>query len=269
MRPLRELQSELLRSIESGGRPDESLRSLLLPSQRMPVEARLAVYQNAYRARLVECLQSLCPAFAAAVGDEAFQAMAFEYVNAHPPDSYSLNDLALRFPEYLRATCPRENGQLWEGGLFLAELARFELCLDQVFDGPGIEDREPWDPGTIPTDEEWLSTRLLAAPCLRLEAFEFPVEPFYSAWKCESGLSGETPPWPRREPTWLALTRLEYRVIRIPLKSWEYRLLCLLVAGSTVGDALGQIADRSVDAAAIRACFAISARNRFWSGNLG
>jgi hypothetical protein len=265
MKPLRELQSDLLHSIQSGSWPDASLQSQLLPSVQMPVEARLAVYQNAYRARLVECLHSLCPAFAAAVGSEAFQAMALEYVVENPPDSYSLNDLALRFPDFLRQTCPRENGAPWESGIFLSELARLEVCLDQVFDGPGIEDCRPWDPGPIPADQ-WLETRFAAAPCLTFVTFEFPIERYYSDWKQQRRAAGESPSWPAREPSWLALTRLDYRVIRIPLRSWEYQLLSALAAGHTVGAALEQLDDPTVDAESVRGCFAMSARHRFWTG---
>lgn len=70
------------------------------------IERRLAVYTNAYRRRLIEALASVFERCARMLGEDAFDALALAYVEAHPPRDRSLGRYGVDFPEWLRARNP-------------------------------------------------------------------------------------------------------------------------------------------------------------------
>jgi hypothetical protein len=228
---LDQLQRWMLSAIASEASDEASSR--LLPSRHQSVEQRLAVYQSAYIARLVECLRELFPVFTAAVGHEEFAAFAVGYVRRYPPASYTLNRLADRFVDYLTETRPAVPSPGWPD--FLLELARLEHTLDDVFDGPGQEDWPPLDLSSQRdlSPDALLALRFIAAPDVRLLSFRFPINDFYTAAK-----RGESLPWPAPQATFLAITRRDYIVRRIPLEKGEFQVLQGLLAGRTLADAL-------------------------------
>jgi hypothetical protein len=105
----------------------------LLPSRQQSAAERLAAYQHAYVARLLEVLREQFPCTRFAAGDDVFDQLALGYLQAHPPRSYTLARLADYFADHLEATRPAD----W--GAFLVELARLEQAIERVFDGPGPE----------------------------------------------------------------------------------------------------------------------------------
>jgi hypothetical protein len=233
---------------------------IVLPSRAQSSLERLAVYGNAYYARLLHCLQELFPVSCAAVGEEIFQQFAFAYLQQHPPTSYTLGGLASRFVDFLDQsrrehflstdepdadTSEQGDGPNW--ARFLVELAQLEFTIDDVFDGPGIER----DPPSIEqqlasvSPEKWPSLCLRPAPCLRLLAFEFPVNRYFSAYR-----RNESPEIPELESSYLAITRRNYVVRRLPLDPIEYVLLTALVGGETVASTIDcaiRDADRAID----------------------
>ena len=122
------------------GRLDE----VVLPSQRLSSADRLRVYGNAYFARLLECLRAEFPAMVKALGEEAFEGLAFGYLLKHPSCSDTLTRLAATLPEYLEETRPPRESL--ESGVdsneetapdfadFLIDLARLERTYSEVFD---------------------------------------------------------------------------------------------------------------------------------------
>src|SRR5690606_4793889 len=97
---------------------------------------------------------------------------------------------------------------------FLIDLARLERLYSDVFDGPGIERMEPLRGETLAVIplELWSEVRLVAAPCLRLAYFDFPVHEF--ATSVRLAIEREIP---GPSPTWLAVSRANYIVRRWPL----------------------------------------------------
>lgn len=193
---------------------------------------RLAIYQRAYFARLVEVMRAGFPALVQALDEETFDALALAYLEQHPPRSYTLNVLADRFVEFLRSTRP---GRATDGAPdwadFVVDLARLELAIDEVFDGPGNE-------GLPAPDAQLLETaaadvRLQLAPCVRLLELAFPLNDYYSAFR-----RGESPTIPPPEPTCLALYRRDYIVRRRPLSRGEYAVLAAIGAGVSLADAI-------------------------------
>ena len=213
------------------------LSDVILPGPAQSSIERLAIYGNAYYARLLHCLQELFPACRAAVGEEIFDEFAFAYLQAHAPTSYTLGRLANQFVEFLARSGDEffvgEEPPQW--ARFLVELAELEWAIDDVFDGPGSEGL----PFTLAESiaslpaTAWPKLRLIAAPSVRLLAFEFPVNEYFSALR-----RGESPELPELEPSFVLLTRREYVVRRRSLSSDQYQLLRALVAGQSVVDAL-------------------------------
>jgi hypothetical protein len=230
---LADLQQWMIGAITS--RSDErsaASEAGLLPSRRQSAQERLGIYQHAYWARLVDCMRELFPVLSATLERKAFDALAAGYLERYPPSSYTLNHLADRFGDFLTETRPAApSSPDWPE--FVVELARLEHAIDEVFDGPGIEDLPTLDlSGAF---SQPASLRFAPAPCLRLLAFAFPVNDFYTA----AGRGG-SPRWPAAADSYLAVTRRDYVVRRVPLEEAEYRILQALVEGRTLADALAE-----------------------------
>ena len=240
--------------VDSGIRSDEARRWLaiepseldhiILPSSSMTSHQRLAVYAHAYWARLIDCLRQDFPMLCATLGQKAFDRLAAEYLHAYPSTSYTLARLADRFPQYLAETRPakepRDGPRDWAD--FVVELAEFERAISQVFDAEGGETvgfLSPADVVDIPS-EQWHAARLACIPCLRLCAFHFPINDFYTAMR-----QGQNPPMHEPRKTFVALSRRNYIVRRHALTADAHQILSALVAGKTLGEALAGLTEAS------------------------
>jgi hypothetical protein len=260
------------------------LDEIINPSLQMTSNERLAIYANAYHARLIECLSTDFPVFRQTVGDEAFISFAVNYLHHHPSTSYTLGDLGAHFSDFLTATRPAASSSLclqdsqaagaddssepnsslsWPD--FLVELARLERALSEVFDGFGLERQSSLSTADLAAIDpsDWPQLCLAVAPCVRLLAFNFPVNDFYTAQKIgvqKKGVqkntahkntahkntahkNGEasTPPSPQK--TWLAITRRNYIVRRYDLTESQFILLSSLALGEPLGEAISQAAE--------------------------
>jgi hypothetical protein len=219
----------------------QELDRLILPSQRQSSQERLAVYANAYYARLLDCLREEFPVLAKTLGEEAFDAFAFGYLQAYSPRSYTLGELGRQFHQYLAETRPADDGFL-EGSIgwpeFLIDLATLERCYGEVFDGPGIENRPSLQAADLLAirPENWPDTRLVPAPCLRLLALRFPVHEYISAVR----LRGEAT-IPEPAATHLVVTRRDYTIRRTAVSPLEFELLSAVLA-EPVGAAIARVA---------------------------
>jgi hypothetical protein len=83
-----------------------ALERLVRRSSRLTAEQRLAIYANAYYARLLECLAECFPVLERALGAEVFAGFAFDYLQRYPSRSYTLDRLADSFPRFLEETRP-------------------------------------------------------------------------------------------------------------------------------------------------------------------
>lgn len=88
----------------------------------------LAIYRNAYRARLIECLRSGFEKTWTWIGDESFDAAAAHHLIVKPPRSWTLDDAGADFDETL--------AQLFPNDPEVAELAWLEWEMQQVFTAP-------------------------------------------------------------------------------------------------------------------------------------
>jgi len=255
-RDLRSLQAWLQEAITAADeRPVEDLEQVILPGARQTSTERLQVYAEAYSARLLECLQHTFPVLWETIGHEAFAAFGFAYLQRHPPQSYTLDRLGDRLPEFLDATRAQlsvvdESGSGEEPGenafaQLLIDLARLELAIDQVFDGPGSEGDPPLDVVVLEnlTPEAFAAARLRLCPSVKLLEFRTPVSGHFTAVR-----RGEPWPEPERRVTFLALSRRNYVVQRHELSRPQFVLLSILACGETIGQAITAAAESCQDA---------------------
>ncbi len=248
----------------SGATPAR-VADLITASSTLDAESRLSVYANAYFGRLVECLGDVYPVVRRTVGDEVFEELAMDYLQAHPSRRYTLNVLGQAFPGFLAVHRPPREP---EGGLdwadFILDIARFEWALFEVFDGPGPEE--------LPAPE-------LSSPDVGLDGFaecRFELVPGFQLFRASFAVSEhfnrarEAPPdeefeLPEPRPCLLALVRRDYVVRRHPLSAQEITALGLLRDGGTVAEAIeAAFAMEAVEPETVQAWFARWAREGFF-----
>ena len=211
-------------------------------SRALSALERLNIYNQAYFARLLECLRHEYSVLAAALGEQLFDAFALGYLESHPSTSYTLGFLGADFPEHLAATRPpREvgTGSNADWPEFMIDLARLERVVNEVFDGPGVEGQPLLDSGRLEaiSPERWPAARLVCAPCLRVVALQFPVNDYFTAVRLHQAVRI---PQPALE--FVAVTRRDYRVLRYTMDLAQYELLRALIAGEPVGTAIERAA---------------------------
>jgi Putative DNA-binding domain len=215
----------------------EDADKLLTRSQALTSLERLAIYGNAYYARLLECLREEFPALKHALGDELFDEFAVGYLQKYPSRSYTLIQLGADFARYLAETRP----QAEEGGPevtwpdFLIDLATLEWTFSQVFDGPGSEGQQLLDSRQLAavSPADLPESRLVCVSCLKLLTLRYPVHGYFTAVRRKG-----TPELPEPAETYLAVTRRNYVVRHYELSRPAHVLLQALLAGETVGKSI-------------------------------
>jgi len=254
---------EAQRWIEAGA---GNLESVVTRSRQLSASERLAIYGNAYYARLLECLGEVYPVLKRTLGEEVFDGFAFGYLQDYPSRSYTLNHLGGRFPDYLRETRPghgEEGDTDWAD--FLIDLARLEWALYDVFDGPGLESQPEMEPPDFQSMDPsaWLELIFRTAPCLRLLKFDYPVNGHYSQVRSsEDELNLE---FPERRQHFVAISRRAFIVRRYPLSEAQFVLLGALSEGATLGDALERVLDTAGDEAEPELARELTGWFRNWS----
>ncbi|MEZ6068530.1 MAG: DNA-binding domain-containing protein [Planctomycetaceae bacterium] len=157
----------------------DSIESVIDRSLACTSVERLAVYSNAYRARLIECLSGEFATLATIVGSETFDQLASEYLQARPSTSYTLGELGREFPGYLARTRPPRAGddESPDWADLVIDVATLDRCYAEVFDGPGEEGASPLAADAISEVPVERVGKLIVRPTasLRLLRFKFPV----------------------------------------------------------------------------------------------
>jgi len=234
-------QACLQRAIVAPG--DAALRAqavqFLHTSANLGGDARLAIYQRSYRARLLEAFHAMFPALLHAIGADALDTFALDFLSRHRPKHASVGRIADGFAAYLDATRPPQSADAaagWED--FVTDLTRLEHALLEISDARGLEGEPPpkRDVRAL-SDDDLLRARPVPAPCLRLLACRFPVHRYWHAVR-----AGETPAQPDPAPCRLALTRVEYRLSTRELAPVQWELLARCDGGTSVRAQLDAVA---------------------------
>ncbi len=184
-----------------GGTPSGTLGGT--PGGTLRAAERLAIYRHAYGARLTDALRANFPKLHLALGDEAFAGAAAGYIAAHPSLTRSIRWYGQRLPEHLARTPP------WSAQPILAELARFEWALTEVFDAADATaiGREALA-GVEHT--EWGALRFVFHPALRTVSLAWNAVAVWKALDVAPQAAAPSPTSSGGEQTWL-LWREQYQ----------------------------------------------------------
>ncbi len=148
--------------------PADGLGAIVRGDERLSAIERLDIYANMYFYRLLDCMKEDYPATLAVVGADNFHNLITGYLLAYPPSHPSLLYAGRHLADYLGAHPLREK---WP---FIADLARLERALIEVFHGPDAPALEPNDLRMVAATD-WPSLRLRTHPALRLLTLEWNV----------------------------------------------------------------------------------------------
>ena len=235
-----------------------AIDDMILPSKQLTSQQRMDVYANAYYARLLECLRDEYPALELLLGEETFNAFAFDYLQFHPSQSYTLADLGQHFPAFLRdnqasardeeaaadsseESCPDE---YWLD--LMTDLALLERTYSEVFSGFGIEDKPTLSADDISSisPERISDLKLIPSPCVRLLRLNTQAHNYAIAVRKGTASNDALP---QQKPTCLVITRLNYVVRTIEVEPQEYELLEHLMADVCLGEAIARVAEMSLE----------------------
>jgi hypothetical protein len=202
---------------------------VILPSKTLSAVERVGVYQGMYLLRMVEALENDFPAVAHFLGSDEFADLVTRYVKAHPSQSYTLNRLGDALPDFVRST----RGIRQKG--FVADLARLELLMTEVFDAPESPAWPAEEVGRLP-EEAWERAVLRPIAALRLGAFSHRVNAYLQSVKDDD----HDHPASGRSASWIVVFRKDYQVFRLDLDEVQYRFLSELVNGRPFGKAVAR-----------------------------
>jgi hypothetical protein len=153
-----------------------AVTALLRPPAAAP--PRLGVYRHAYRARLVEALRSNYPVLHRVLGDDAFEALARDYLAAHPSRSPSIRWFGHALPAWLAARLEADPQALPHPAL--ADLARMEWAVGSSFDAA---DAAPLARAALAAraPAHWPALRFAPHPSVHLVALGWAIEPLWRA----------------------------------------------------------------------------------------
>ncbi|HEY4001720.1 MAG TPA: DNA-binding domain-containing protein [Candidatus Xenobia bacterium] len=197
------------------------------PTPDLSAVERVDIYRGQYLLRMEEALAADFPGVKHFLGEHAFEHFVYHYVQAHPSRSYNLSRLAEDVPGFFSASDYRRKG-------FLADMARLELTVCQVFDAPSSAPLTQEAVAAVP-EEAWGQARVQTVAALRLLDLSYPVNAYLTAVQ-----TGTPLPSTARTPNHLVVWRHRYDMWRMAISKAEYRLLSALQAGSPLGDALWQ-----------------------------
>ena len=196
-------------------------------SDRVPAEVRLAIYSNAYAARLVEALEANYPAIAKLLGDTDFAELATEYVAAYDSRFFSIRYYGHALAAFLSSS-PR-----YRPVPFLADLARFEWLMNEVFDAADAESIEV-KALAYKSPGDWASMRFAFHPSVRSLALHWNAP---QVWKALMNDDGARPraAVSREATSWL-LWRHDLKEFFRPLSTVEEHALVAARSGDPFGD---------------------------------
>jgi Putative DNA-binding domain len=197
-------------------------------SDAVPVAARLTVYSDAYRLRLVDALAQNYPRLQRLLGDSAFAELAREYLAAFPSTHESVRWFGDRLAEHLAAKA-EAGEQPW-----LQELARWEWSVAAAFDS---QDLAPLDETALAKIEpdHWPALRFQFHPSLQLLQLTTNTPALFKALSDDAALPPpvclETPQswviWRQQlTPRYRSLSADEASALRTALGSGSFEAIC-------------------------------------------
>ena len=192
-----------------------------------PVRDGVAVYRNNWLRATIDALGDLYPTVRRLLGEDAFEAVAQDYIPHAPPASPIFSRYGAGFSEFL---CD----QVWVTDLpYLPDIAAIDrLYLEALL----AADAPPLDPAVLaglgPTD--WVTRKLRTHPAMRIGWFTTPAPSIWLAHRTAEDPGELAPEW-RAEG--ILITRPGLTVEAREIERAEHRFLFGLRLGESVGEA--------------------------------
>jgi hypothetical protein len=225
------LQQRQLQAAMCGAPASEGL--LREPTRHEPL---LRIYQHAYRARLIAALRDNHGVLPRAMGDEAFDALAEAYLQAHPSRHPSIRWFGHRLAEFMAAS-PE-----WVPHPAFVDLARMEWALRDAFDAVDAVPMTLAELAALPV-EGWPQRVLRFHPSVQVLALDWQVEPAWRALQGDDEQELAEPEagehqlivWrPALETRWRSVTgALEAQLLAAAMQGEDFSALCG-IAGDAV-----------------------------------
>lgn len=201
---------------------------------------RLAIYQNGYTLRLLECLRSEYPILISAFSAQWFDLMAQHYLNTHPSSSTNLNDLSASFPAFLGDDRPDKNLVEKDRAYdFVIGVAEFERAKLEVSRGKGAENSDHENFMLFEsTNLESLSVCL--ADNVRLIDVPFQLLEFLDNNQME-------PKSVSNSKQKIIISRSQYKLNYFEVSDWQYELVSTLRRVKNLGVALEFVSKQYLD----------------------
>ncbi|PPC74037.1 hypothetical protein C4K68_28410 [Pokkaliibacter plantistimulans] len=205
-------------------------------SAALSAAQRLAIYQEGYRLRLLECLQAEFPALHVCLGESLFRLFAIGYLEQQPSRHYSLYQLGEGFADFLSRTRPAGSGLPADTAaqlLLPEQLARLERAQASALRAMGTEQREA-DTGR---PDHWLSWPVLALPDtsqlveVNFDLLDYLQQTDRYLLAQQQGEQQDKPPLPAVTSQSLLVYRHQYRVNVVRLEPWQATMVRQLQQG--------------------------------------
>jgi hypothetical protein len=151
------------RDLSAGG-----LDAIVLGDDRLSAEARVDIYADMYFYRIRDALKEDFAATLAVLGEDNFHNLITGYLIEYPPTEPSISHCGRYLADYL---CDHP---LREGAPFVADLAKLERAIVEVFVGLDSDAADPESLRVIPP-EEWPAMKLRIHPAAQILALEWRV----------------------------------------------------------------------------------------------
>jgi hypothetical protein len=140
---------------------DDAILESVVEAPPLPAAERVKIYRNAYRVRLLDALKDTYPVLFKILGDEVFESLGNAFIDTHPSVHRSIRWYGRELAEFSALRPPYAEQPI------LAEIARFEWTLSEVFDAAdavpvGREALQALDP------DSWDQLGFVFHPSLRL-----------------------------------------------------------------------------------------------------
>ncbi len=170
MNELAQLQQQFQQFILSS---QAEIKKSIVQTETVSVDMRLAIYKDAYKLRLIECLTVSFPAVHSYLGTEAFSEVCGSYIEAYPSTYRSIRWFGDRLAEFLYSYYDKKYS-------FLAELADFEWKMTLAFDAPDKPVVEVADMATVPA-ESWEGMKFTFHPSIQRLNYFWNAIPLWQA----------------------------------------------------------------------------------------
>jgi hypothetical protein len=220
--------------------PANLLERCFAGTPALPAAARVAIYADMYRFRLIDALRASHPALVRLLGDETFAALATDYLRRHPSEHHDVGQVGRHLAEFLRRHPDPERPDL-------ADLAALEWARQEAF----------FAPPAAPVGAEALAgldaegaarTGLVLAPSLRLLSLDHAAAQLWRRLE-----DGQPPDPPAPDPAAVAVWRSGFEVFHAALPPDEAAALAEALRGGSLAAICTAFDGRDEPAAAAHA----------------